>query len=129
MATITREYRIETPLDEVWKKLSDVGAVNELIDFIGDVEVDGNWRTCAISGDGGALRELLVTVDDDAHRLVYSIRTSPFDLEHHSASWELTEEDGATRFVWISDFAPDEAAPALEQAVDAAAASMLRVLG
>jgi uncharacterized protein YndB with AHSA1/START domain len=127
MSTITREYLVERPLEEVWKKLSDVGAVNELIDYLGEVELDGQWRSCS-TVDGGELRELIVTVDDEEHRLVYSVRTSPFGLEHHSASWQLFPEVDGTRFRWVTDFTPDEVRPVVEPAIDATAASILRAL-
>jgi hypothetical protein len=128
MSTIAREFQLEMPPDLVWERISDVGAVNQLIDFLGEVRVDGRHRTCAL-GDAGQLDELIVTVDPDERRLVYSIRKSPFDLEHHSASWHaLADGNGGTRFVWITDFTPEQIAPALEQAIDDAVVSMKRSL-
>lgn len=128
MATISREFLIEASPNAVWERISDAGAVNELIDFVGDVTLDGDRRYCAI-GEEGRLDELIVSVDDASKRFVYSIRESPFGFEHHSASWQtLGDDDGRTRFVWIADFKPDAVAPALETAIDQAVVSIKRAL-
>ncbi len=128
MATLTREFVLDVPPDTVWSRISDVGAVNELIDFVGEVTVHGDRRTCAL-GDQGLLDELIVTVDPEQRRLVYSIRQSPFGFEHHSASMQaVADGDGRTRFLWITDFKPDTVTPALEDALDQAVASIKRVL-
>lgn len=128
MATITREFVLDVPPDTVWSRISDVGAVNQLIDFIGEVTVNGDHRTCAL-GEQGTLDELIVSVDPDDRRLVYSIQQSPFGFEHHSASMQAAADgEGRTRFLWITDFKPDAVAPALEEALDQAVASIKRVL-
>lgn len=128
MATITREFALDVPPDAVWSRISEVGAINELIDFLGEVTVHGDRRTCAL-GDQGILDELIVSVDPDSRRIVYSIRQSPFEFEHHSASMQaVAEGDGRTRFLWITDFKPDSAAPALGDALDQAVASIKRAL-
>jgi hypothetical protein len=125
MASIYRELHLDAGIDEVWSRFADVGAVNQLIDFLGPVTVDGDQRSCSL-GEQGKLDELIVTVDDAHRRLVYSIRQSPFGFTHHSASWQVTKDGDRTRFVWISDIKPDAAAPALEQAVDQAADAIRR---
>lgn len=128
MATITREFVLDVPADAVWNRISDIGAINELIDFLGEVTVEEDHRTCALD-DGGTLDELIVSVDPDRQRLVYSIRQSPFGFDHHSASMQaVADGDGRTRFVWITDFKPEAAAPALEGAIDEAVASIKRAL-
>jgi hypothetical protein len=48
---------------------------------------------------------------------------------HHNASWQLfAAGEGKTRFVWISDFLPDEVAPTVQELVDAGTAALKRVL-
>ncbi len=128
MATLTREFTLDVPPDRVWSRISDVGKINELIDFIGEVTVEGDHRSCSM-GDQGVLDELIVSVDPDRRRLVYSIRQSPFEFEHHSASMQaLADGDGKTRFLWTTDFKPEVVAPALEEAIDMAVDSIKRVL-
>lgn len=56
--------------------------------------------------NGAAVRELLVDLDDDARRLVWSVADGPYT--HHNASAQVfSEEDGRTRFVWIADLLPN----------------------
>ena len=128
MATLTREFILDVPPDTVWSRISDVGAVNQLIDFIGEVTVEGDHRSCSM-GDHGTLDELIVSVDADRKRLVYAITQSPFQFEHHSASMQAAADgDDRTRFLWTTDFKPDSVAPALEEAIDMAVDSIKRTL-
>lgn len=127
MATLTRRFPVDVDVERAWARVSDVGSVNELIDFLGEVTLDGDRRVCAMP-DGGQLDELIVTVDDARRRLVYSIVDSPFQFSHHSASMQVVDRNGTTEFVWTTDFKPDAIAPALEEAVDAAVVSIERSL-
>lgn len=122
MATIYREAKLDVPVDEVWQALADVGSINRLIAFLGDVTVDGDERVCAL-GDG-ELRELIVSVDEEQRRVAYSIQESPFGFRHHHSSMQAVREGEGTRFVWWTDVSPDEAAPALGEALDGALESI-----
>ncbi len=123
MATIHREFDIGASPDAAWAKLRQVGEINRLIDFLGEVTVDGDRRSCAL-GDQGSLEELIVTVDDGRKRLVYAIQKSPFELDFHSASMQVVEGEGAGgRFLWTTDVKPDAAAGPLADAIDHAVES------
>lgn len=127
MATIYREVDLDADAEEAWRQLADVGAVNKLIDYLGPVTVDGDRRSCSL-GDQGELNELIVTVDQDRRRLAYSIRESPLNFTHHSASWQVTPAGDKSRLVWITDVKPDSVAPALEELIDQTADSIQRNL-
>lgn len=129
MATITRDIPLATTPERLWERLRDLGGINTLIDMLGDVTVEGDRRTCGL-GDRGALEERILSVDAGTRRIAYTIQSSPFGFEHHSASMQaVAAGDGTARLVWITDFAPDALAPALEEVVDDAAASIRRTLG
>ena len=64
------------------------------------------------------LREPIITVDDNARRVVWSAEGGPFT--HYNASLQAFAEDGATRVVWIADFLPEEVASNQQAAMDAA---------
>ena len=52
------------------------------------------------------MRELLVDLDDEARRLVWSVVEGPYT--HDNASAQVFDEPGGlTRFVWINDFLPE----------------------
>ncbi len=128
MATIHRSFEIGASPDEAWRAVRDVGKINQLITFLGDVTVAGDRRTCELGGQG-QLNELIVSVDDERRRLAYSITESPFNFSHHHASMQIEPESGGgSRFTWITDLKPDEAAPALADAVDAAVESLKQSL-
>lgn len=128
MATIHREFEIDAPSDKAWDALRNVGDINKLLTFLGDVTVEGDRRTCAL-GDQGQLDELIISVDDERRRLAYAIVDSPFNFSHHSASMQIAANGGAgSRFIWITDVKPDEAASALEPAIDAAVESFKQTL-
>jgi carbon monoxide dehydrogenase subunit G len=128
MATIHREFEIDAPPEKAWAALRDVGRINELITFLGEVSVDGDHRTCEL-GEQGKLDELIVSVDDERRRLAYSIVDSPFKLQHHHASMQV-EPNGASgaRFVWTTDVKPDGAVPDLSTAIDGAIGSLKETL-
>ncbi len=60
-------------------------------------------------GNGMTARELIVSVDDDAHRVVWAVVGSP-RLTHHNASVQVFPEGAGCRVVWIADLLPNEAA-------------------
>jgi hypothetical protein len=58
--------------------------------------------------NGSVVREVLVDLDDETRRLVWSIVDGPYT--HHNGSVQVFAEGGRARFVWITDLLPDEAA-------------------
>ncbi len=126
MASIYREFDVDAPVEKVWAAIADVGAPNKLITFLGEVTLEGDRRSCQ-RGDMGKLEELIVSVDDENRRVVYSIRESPFNFTHHNASMQaLPNGNGGTRIVWVTDVKPDEAAA--PELVDAAVESIKEAL-
>lgn len=128
MASLYREFDVDAPAETVWAAIADVQAVNKLITFLGEVTLEDDRRTCSL-GDMGALDELIVSVDEENRRLVYSIRESPMNLTHHSASMQaIANGNGGTTFVWITDLKPDSAAALVQEQLDAAVASIKETL-
>lgn len=117
MASIRKEFVIRAPLDEVWAALRDFGEVHRRVapGFVVEAHLDGDARIVTF-GNGLGAREQLVTLDDDARRLVY--RSVGGRLEHHNASVELLPEGGGTRFVWTTDLLPDAFAPSIQAMMD-----------
>ena len=109
MASILREAALDLDADQVWSALRDFGSAGRLF--------AGVLVTCSRTGDirtvtfanGMIVNERLVTIDDQARRLVYTVLDGPF--LQHSASMQIIPTGQGCRFVWISDFLPDEVAP------------------
>jgi hypothetical protein len=115
MASITKQVVIDAPPEAVWDALRDFGAVHERLapGFVLDAELDGDTRVVRFF-NGAVARERLVTVDNDARRLVYSVVESPLHGTHDNSSAQVVADEGGSRFVWIKDVLPDEIAPRID---------------
>jgi hypothetical protein len=110
MASIRKEVAIDADPDEVWAALRDWGAPHQRLvpGFVTDTRLDGRDRIVTFF-TGTVARELLVDLDDQARRLVWSVVDGPYT--HHNASAQVFPAgENGTRFVWIADLLPDEAA-------------------
>jgi hypothetical protein len=57
--------------------------------------------------------EVLVTIDDESRRIVWSAQGG--SLSHHNGSAQVVSEpNGLTKVVWIADFLPKEAADTID---------------
>jgi uncharacterized protein YndB with AHSA1/START domain len=110
MASIRREIQIDASPEDVWSAVRDWGALHERLvpGFVVDTRLDGDDRIVTF-GDGTVLREVLIDLDDESRRLVWSIVDGPYT--HHNASAQVfSEGEGAARFVWTADLLPNELA-------------------
>ena len=130
MATIIREAPVEAPAERVWEALRDFGAVHERVapGFVVDSRLDGDVRTVTFA-NGAVAREALIGVDDDSRRLAYAVVESALGLTHHNASASVVSTgEGSSRFVWVTDVLPDEAAPVVAGMMEQGLAVMRRAL-
>ena len=131
MASITREITIAAHPDRVWSALRAFDAVHERLakGFVVDCRSDGpGMRTVTFFNDAVA-REALVSVDDDARRLVYAVVESRFGFTHYNAAARVFPDgDGASRFVWTIDLLPDELADPVAALMDRGAEAMRTTL-
>jgi hypothetical protein len=114
MATIRKEVRIEARAETVWDALRDVGALHTRLapGFVTDVRMEEGARIVTF-GNGMVARELIVSVEDDVRRLVWSIVGGR--LTHHNGSAQVfAEGPERSRFVWTTDLLPDALAPSIE---------------
>jgi carbon monoxide dehydrogenase subunit G len=129
MATVTREFEVPLPAAAVWAKLRD---------FTGLQDLAGGFVTACVGEEDGAVRrvtffngmevrERLVTLDEDARRIVYTaVGGRAF---HHNASAQVLELGGQRcRFVWTTDLLPDALAPAIAAMMDRGAQAMQATL-
>jgi carbon monoxide dehydrogenase subunit G len=115
MASIQQEMIIDVSPDDAWAALRDFGAVHRRLvpGFLVDLRLEGRDRIVTFF-NGAVARERLVTVDDESRRLVWSVTESAAGLTHHNASAQLFDAgEGQTRFVWIADILPDQAADSI----------------
>ncbi|MBC6462924.1 SRPBCC family protein [Actinomadura sp. HBU206391] len=110
MASIRKEILIDARPDDVWAALRDWGALHHRLvpGFVTDAHLEGRDRVVTFF-NGAVVREVLVDLDDEARRLVWSVVDGPYT--HHNASAQVfSSGDAGTLFVWVADLLPDEAA-------------------
>ena len=119
MASIRKEISTKASVNAVWAALRDIGALHTRLvpGFVVDTRLEPGARIVTF-GNGTVVRELIVDVNDETKRVVWSVRSE--QLTHHNASAQvLAGEDGQTRVIWIADLLPNEAArvigPMMEQ--------------
>jgi len=115
MAYIQKEVSIDAPPERVWDALSDWGALHERLvpGFVTDARLDGEDRIVTFF-NGAVVREVLVDLDERSKRLSWSIVEGPY-THHNGVAQVLSEGPGRTRFVWLADLLPNEAAPITEE--------------
>jgi hypothetical protein len=131
MASIHQETTINAHPDEVWDALRDWGAVHRRLvpRFVVDAKLDGDYRVVTFF-NGSVARELLVDCDEQARRLVWSVRESSLGLSHHNASAQVfADGDDGTRFVWIADLLPNDLAPAVAGLIEQGLSTIAATLG
>lgn len=129
MATVRKEFTSPRSAGEVWDKLRKFEAVHELAPgFVASTEMEPSGARVVTFANGMNVREWLVSVDDDARRLVYAILDHP-KYTHYSAAAQVFEEGTGSRFVWTVDFLPDDMAGMQDASMEAGAAAMKAALG
>ena len=95
--------------------------------FVTDTKLEGDSRYVTFA-NGFTVRELLVSCDDNARRLAYSVQGG--SAQHHHASFEAKPNGrGGTCLVWTTDVFPDAAAAKLRPMIEQGTEVMRRTLG
>ncbi|MFI7004971.1 SRPBCC family protein [Streptomyces sp. NPDC050145] len=120
MASVHREALIDADPAAVWEAVHRWGEVHRRLapGFVVDTQVDGDVRVVTFA-DGTVVHELIVSLDDDARRIAYSVVGGSMDVVHHHASMQVfAEAGGRSRFVWITDVQPHSRAELIAANVD-----------
>ena len=128
MASIRREMQVAAGAAQIWDAVRDVGEIHRRLvpGFVTDCRLEGDARIVTF-GNGIVARELIVDLDDEARRLVWS--ASGGRLSHHNASLQVFAEDDAhSRLVWIADLLPDAMAQPIAAMIDEGMRAMKRTL-
>ena len=124
MASIRKEIPLDARAEEVWAAVRDVGALHTRLvpGFVTDTKLEPGARVVTFA-NGMVVKELIVDLDDEARRLVWSAVGGR--LSHHNASAQVFA-DGETRsrLVWTADLLPDELAGDIRTMIDHGAAAM-----
>jgi len=110
MASIRKEISTRASVDDVWDAIVDIGALHTRLvpGFVVDTRLEPGARIVTFA-NGIVVREIIVTIDREARRLVWSAVSER--LTHHNGSVQVfAGENGQNKVVWIADLLPDEAA-------------------
>jgi len=122
MASIRLEMSLCADAAKVWDAVRDVGAIHTRLapDFVTNVTMEGSARIVTFA-DGRIVKEEIVTVDEDARRLVWSVVGT--QMTHHNGSIQVFPDGEACRLIWIADILPndlrDTIAGRMQQGMDA----------
>jgi uncharacterized protein YndB with AHSA1/START domain len=129
MASIRKEIRLNASVDKVWSALADFQHVHTRLapGFVVDSRPEGDRARTIKFANGSVVKETLVTLDEERHRLVYVVTSER--IAHHNASAEIIE-DGADRcrFIWTTDILPDDLAPYIDSQMTEGAKAMKAAL-
>ena len=118
MATIRKEITVKATVEQAWDVMRDIGALHTRLvpGFVVDTKLEPGARVVTFA-NGRVVRERIVTIDEDARRLVWSATGDL--LTHHNASAQILEEpDGRSRIIWVADLLPDSMSGAIDQMMD-----------
>jgi len=106
MASIRVEVTVATDAVKAWDAIRDVGAIHTRLapDFVSDVRMEGDARIVTFR-NGRVVQEDIVTVDDEALRLVWSVVGT--QMTHHNGALQVFPDPTGCRLVWIADMLPN----------------------
>ena len=104
METETAEITIEKPVDDVWSLVGDFAEMSWM-KGVDSVTVDDDVRT--VSMGGAAIKEQLVNLDEDEHRLTYSIIEGPVPIDSHQATISVIPAGDGCMVTWSVTSEPD----------------------
>ncbi|MBV8105130.1 MAG: SRPBCC family protein [Hyphomicrobiales bacterium] len=124
MGTIRSEVKTAAPASDVWSAIRDIGALHTRLapGFVVDTKLEPGARVVTFV-NGMVIREPIVTIDDEARRLVWSAEGG--STTHYNASLQVfARPEGGTTVVWVADFLPDDVKPQLSRALGAGTRAM-----
>jgi carbon monoxide dehydrogenase subunit G len=128
MATLRKQIAIDAPAATVWQAVRDFEAVHRRVapGFLTSLRMEDGDRIVTFF-NGLAARERLVTIEEEACRLVYSVVEGR--ASHYNAAVQVFPEDeDRSRIVWTIDLLPNELAPAIGGMMDRATDFMKKTL-
>jgi hypothetical protein len=128
MASIRKEIFTKARPADAWDALRDVGALHTRLvpGFVTDTRLEPGGRVVTF-GNGMVVRELIVAIDDDQHRVVWSAVGG--SMTHHNGSAQVfSDAPGLTKVVWTADLLPHEAAGAVGAMMEQGIAVMKQTL-
>jgi carbon monoxide dehydrogenase subunit G len=106
MGSVSQSITTTARPDQVWDAVRDFGNPHKRLvpGFVTDARIEGDARIVTFAG-GMVAREPLITIDEQAKRLVWSADSTGFT--HYNGALQVFPDGQGSRVVWTSDFLPD----------------------
>jgi uncharacterized protein YndB with AHSA1/START domain len=114
MIRVTTSSVINAPVETVWKTIRDFNdlpgwhpaLVTSKLEDDGPSDRVGCVRSMELAGNGGTIRERLLTLSDSEHTVTYAILSAPMPLTNYTATLRLIPvTDGDRSFAeWTAEF-------------------------
>lgn len=127
MASIRSEIFTRACPKDAWGAIRDVGALHTRLvpGFVVNTKLEPGARIVTF-GNGSVVKELIVDLDEEAYRLVWSAVGGR--LTHHNASVQVFADGEGSRIVWIADLLPNELAEGIRGMIEQASTIMKETL-
>ncbi len=128
MATVRKKVATRAHVQDVWAALRDVGALHTRLvpGFVTGTRLEPGARIVTFA-NGMVVREPIITIDEEAMRVVWSAESGA--ATHFNASAQvIAAEDGGALVIWIADFLPDAVKDGIDSMMTAGAAAMKAAL-
>jgi mxaD protein len=126
MAEGAQDVTVNATPDVVWEKVGDFGGIGDFFPGIESFRLEGDDRIIGMFGM--EIRERLVSKDDDARSITYSV-VEGVPLEKHSATITVEAEGDGSKVTWSYDVTPDEMAPIFGETYKNALAAVQSAFG
>jgi hypothetical protein len=124
MASIHHEITVETSVDRAWAALSAVGDAHTLFaPVLSEGVLNGDVRMVRFA-NGMVIHERILDVNDTTHRVAYTAIDGPGMSYHHASMQVIEAGSKQCRFVWITDFLPQELRATLQPLIEAGAKAL-----
>jgi hypothetical protein len=119
MASIHHEVAVDVSVDAAWAALRLVGEAHKLFEpVLSRSSIDGDTRTVRFA-NGMSLNERILDVDENRHRVAYTVLDGPGMSYHHPSMQVVAAGPSQCTFVWITDFLPadlrDQLTPLIQE--------------
>jgi hypothetical protein len=128
MATVRKKIPVRASAADAWDAIRDIGALQTRLvpGFVVATTLEPGARVVTF-GNGLVVREPIITIDDEAMRLVWSAEGG--QTTHFNASAQVVRDpNGLTQVVWTADFLPESVKGAIDGMMTAGATVMKQTL-
>jgi Polyketide cyclase / dehydrase and lipid transport len=126
MASIHKQVAVDVDAKTAWQSLRQIENAHELFEpVLTSCRLEGGMRIVQFA-NGMVVREHILDVDEGRRRVAYAALDVPGMTYHHASMQVVEEGPGRCRFVWVTDFMPEEVGARIAPLIEQGAAAFKR---